>query len=260
MYSRRISDGKIHFEIDLGAPIESPPTLAKGRLFIHLRNHKIFALDANTGKILWSYKRTITHNPTLQGVSQPVVFKNKIIVGFADGYLIALSLHRGIILWERELVQGEKFLDLDITPRILNKKIYLSILNAPMAIISPRDGKILKRLPYHLSAPVLALKNKNFVFATDHGQLILLDRDYKRLKSKKFTNQAITGVYTWRGFIIAHALDGKVFIFDQNNFSIVDTIHLGHKYSQVSKEIALDQDTLALVSTRGRLYVFHQGE
>ena len=59
VYARNHLTGELQYAVDLGASIESEVMVHRGRAFFQTRNHQIFALDAKTGKILWSYKRSI---------------------------------------------------------------------------------------------------------------------------------------------------------------------------------------------------------
>ena len=112
-FSRHYLTGELNYSIDLGAPIESQPVISNGRAIIHLRNHTIVTLDAETGKVFWRYKRSIPYTTTLQKVSKVLPIKNRLIVGFADGNVAALSLEEGAVIWEQKISTGVKFVDVD---------------------------------------------------------------------------------------------------------------------------------------------------
>ena len=84
LYSRNSISSKINYSIDLGSPIESAPLISDGKMYVHLRDHKIVALDAQTGKVFWTYQRSIPFKITLQRVSRPVSYGESIIVGFGS--------------------------------------------------------------------------------------------------------------------------------------------------------------------------------
>ena len=95
--SRKLINGELNYELDVGASVDGTPIVHNGRLFVQLRNHQIFSLDAATGKILWSYKKSIAKKTTIQGVGEGVVYDNLVIYGFADGDLIAFRLK--LVMW-----------------------------------------------------------------------------------------------------------------------------------------------------------------
>src|SRR5690606_30965352 len=100
LFVRHYLTGELKYAIDLGSPIESAPHFFNGRMLIYLRGHQIAHLDAETGKILWVYKRAVPVTTTLQRTTKPLVLGGKIIVGFADGFAGALSVDEGLLLWE----------------------------------------------------------------------------------------------------------------------------------------------------------------
>src|SRR5690606_14820909 len=106
LFVRHYITGKLKYAIDLYVPIESAPYYFNGRLLVYLRGHQVAHLDAETGKILWVYRRAVPITTTLQRTTRPLVIGNKIIIGFADGYVGALSVEEGLLLWETKLVEN----------------------------------------------------------------------------------------------------------------------------------------------------------
>ena len=141
LISRQSSSGALLWAIDLGASIESAPTVAGGRLFVQLRNHQVFALDAATGKILWAYKRSIPLLTTLQRASRPVVWKNKLYVGFADGNVASFNVEEGIMLWERKISSGDKFIDVDMSATFFNDQLWIGSSSNEVHVLDPKTGR-----------------------------------------------------------------------------------------------------------------------
>src|SRR5690606_9929908 len=114
VFARHYLTGQLKYAVDLGASVETEGAVYKGRILFQLRNHQIFALDALTGKILWGHKRSVPFMTTLQRASTPAFVDNKVIVGMADGVVVALSLDDGSLLWERKIGTAAKFVDVDV--------------------------------------------------------------------------------------------------------------------------------------------------
>src|SRR3972149_3032234 len=66
---------------------------------------KIFGLNAEDGKRLWVYERSVPAL-TLRGSSAPVVSGDYIIAGFDDGRLAAIELQTGKPVWETRIALG----------------------------------------------------------------------------------------------------------------------------------------------------------
>ena len=73
IFSRNILNGELNYEIEVGASVDGNPIVDGGRLFVQLRNHQVFAIDAVTGKTLWSYKKSVTNKTSIQKVGQAYV-------------------------------------------------------------------------------------------------------------------------------------------------------------------------------------------
>ena len=52
LFARDKVSGKLAYSVELGSGIETQGVIYKDRLYVHLRNHKIFCLDAQTGAII----------------------------------------------------------------------------------------------------------------------------------------------------------------------------------------------------------------
>jgi len=85
---------------------------ANGKVFAGLINGRLVALDANTGKLVWSTQTTDTAtDTTITGAVR--VFKNKVIVGTAGaefnvrGYFSAYDTETGKLAWRFYTVPGD---------------------------------------------------------------------------------------------------------------------------------------------------------
>ena len=70
------------------------PVIAEGRVFLaSMDSHTIHALDAATGKTIWSY--------TCGGRvdTSPTIYSGKILFGSADGYVYCLDAAQGTLAW-----------------------------------------------------------------------------------------------------------------------------------------------------------------
>jgi len=72
----------------------SAPTVAAGKLFVaSVDTHTLHALDASTGRRLWSY----TTGGRID--SPPTYYKGSVLFGSADGYVYALRAADGVLAW-----------------------------------------------------------------------------------------------------------------------------------------------------------------
>jgi outer membrane protein assembly factor BamB len=257
LYARNRFNGELIYNIDLGSAVESEPVLYQGRLIVHTRNHKIVCLDAETGKVLWAYKRSVPFLTTLQRVSQPLVYKNRIYVGFADGFTVAFNLEEGAILWETKVVNGQKFIDVDTHPTIFDEKIVVGSQSGQMSILNPRSGFIERHLPYFIARAPLILEDQMIVGTTD-GEVVFLNSGLKETHKMKVSEGGITSIAQWGEEFIVSTTSGELIAISIKSKEVLDTFHFGHSSSALFGTLVVEGDTLAAYSSRNRLYVFRR--
>lgn len=82
-----------------GRPLlEFPPSYANGRLFGVDNNGHVFAIDADTGKVLW--KRRVAR----LNASSPTYYRHRLfVVTLSPGQVLALNVRNGRTEWRKEL-------------------------------------------------------------------------------------------------------------------------------------------------------------
>jgi outer membrane protein assembly factor BamB len=253
--SRQYLTGKIKYSVDLGASIETSGTIHEGRIFFQLRNHQVFALDLETGKILWAYKRSVSNLTTLQRASKPIVYKDKVIVGFADGSLTALSIDEGVLLYETKLANAAKFLDVDATPYIFNDFLYAGAVGSSISVIDPKNGKILRKGDFSASAGPIMIENQ-LVFGTPNGEIIVTDKNLNIEKRDKVSRNFISSIVSYNKLLAIGTTDGAVHLIEPKTIKAVSRFTFGHAYSAIFGDLASKEKYLAVLSSRNRLFIF----
>lgn len=246
--------GNIKYSVDLGASVESRGVIANGRILFHLRNHQIICLDVETGKILWGYKRSVQSLTTLQRVSTPLVFKNKVIVGFADGSVAGLSLEEGVLLYETKLSLSNKFVDVDNQPFIFEDKLFISPVQSVLSILDPATGKMLRQSDFNVSrAPFV--NGDELLFGGMNGEIIVTDKNLNTLRKQVVTTGSITNMVAYKNQLAITSTTGNVIVIDKKSLKVLDTFSLGHSYSAVFGEAISTGNELGILSSRNRLYL-----
>ncbi len=255
LYVRHYLTGKLKYSIDLGAPIESQPSFVSGRVVLHLRNHTVVTLDAATGKVFWRYKRSIPYTTTLQRVSHILPIENSMIVGFADGYLVSLSLEEGVINWEQKLSTGIKFVDVDVTPFYYRGYIIAGSAAGPLRMVNPQNGVIEKTIEFFQSHTPL-LDNENLIIGSIFGEVIRVDRFGKVLNKRKISDDGISSIVKWKNGYAVTTMGNYILHINQEDFTVQSKYHLGSEFSAVFGNIATSENVMAVYSSRNRLYIF----
>lgn len=255
LFVRHYLTGELKYAIDLSSPIESAPYFVQGRLLIYLRGHQIVNLDAETGKVLWSYKRAVPVTTTLQRTTKPLVLDQKVIVGFADGFVGALSFQEGSLLWETKIVENAKFVDVDLNPILAGPMVVTGSPSGELMGINPQTGAVAMNFGVSvMSHPYL--KGQQLLVGTNDGEVMLLSLSGEKLKTISISKEPVSAVSWWKDHIIAASFDGKLRAIDPLTSKVVDSFEMGYTYSSIFSDLVTTDDYLAIYSSRNHLYIF----
>lgn len=255
VYSRHFLTGNLKYAVDLGSSIESKAVIVNGRAIFHTRNHKIFCLDVESGKVLWAYKRSVPYSTTIQRVSNPFVSGNNLYAGFGDGYIVALSFDEGVVLWEKKLASGSKFIDVDATVLDIGNEIVVGSIAGDLYGLDPKTGNVLRRLDYSISRSPVRLGG-NYFIGTVNGEVVKFDLKFNELKKIKLSDGPIASMAIFKGRVIVATSFGHLKALEPDELQIIGSKFLGHAYSTVYGDIHISEDRMALMSSRNRLYIF----
>lgn len=255
LFARHFYTGKLIYSADLGAPLESAPVFFQGRMFVHLRNHQMMAIDAENGKILWSYKRAVPFTTTLQKVSRPLIYKNRLIVGFADGYVASLSMEEGVVSWEQKLSQGRKFVDVDVEPILFKGKVVAGSAAGPLYFLNPDSGFIERTIDYTVSHTPLVMGDTLLVGSVN-GDVARIDSNGKIILKAKLDKDGVSSLVHWKDHFVVTTMGKYIYAIKPSNFEVVEKMNLGSFASAVFGDIQIENDIMAFLSSRNRLYLF----
>lgn len=125
LYRIKASTGELEWRFSTNAEVSRRPVLTNGVIFAVNANDTVIALEAKTGKLIWSQHRTPALGMEVAGYSGPLVWRGKVFAGFSDGTVTAFDARSGDEIWqpvdlaaEAEQGLGEipTYLDVDTTP------------------------------------------------------------------------------------------------------------------------------------------------
>lgn len=136
--------------------LEASPIVLDGTLFTTGNWGIVYALDAKTGKELWSFDPQVPGQWARYGCCDIVnrgvaVWEGKVIVASFDGRLISLNAKTGKKIWEVNTIDRDKPYTITAAPRIIKGKILIGNGGAELGVrgyVSAYDvdnGKLLWR-------------------------------------------------------------------------------------------------------------------
>jgi quinohemoprotein ethanol dehydrogenase len=119
-----------YYDLDTSRGQEATPLVVDGVMYASTAWSLVKALDAKTGRLLWSYDpkvpREILIKICCDAVNRGVaVWKGKVFVGTLDGRLIALDGASGKPVWSVQTFDKSKPYTITSAPRAINDKIII---------------------------------------------------------------------------------------------------------------------------------------
>ena len=257
LFSRHYFTSELKWSLELGESIEGQPFVYQDRLFVYVRDHRLVCLDVSTGKLLWSYQRSVPFTTTFQRVAPLIGYQNSVIVGFADGFIAALSVNEGLVTWETKVNFSTRFVDVDSRPLILNDKLVVTSGTMDLTFLNLNSGEIIKTLPYQSFTSPLFVNNEIIIGSVD-GQIVRLDQDGQVVYQSQISTEAISSIAELDGKISASSYKGELFLLDAKSLTIFDKFMLGsYTHSNIFGQISTQQNYLGILSSRSRLYLMN---
>ncbi len=137
--------GKEVWSANVGGEVLAAPQTNNKFVFVQTLDGQMVALDINDGSRVWSYRNNVPVL-TLRGTSTPVIFRNSVIAGFANGTVVSFDAKTGTVQWTVRvaLAKGNSEIDriVDIDGKLLltNGLLYAVSYQGKVAAIDPKSG------------------------------------------------------------------------------------------------------------------------
>lgn len=117
-------------EFDTARGLEATPLVADGVIYTTTAWSKVHALDATTGKLLWSYDPEVPGETGFKACCDVVnrgaaLYNGKIYSGTLDGRLIALDAKSGKLVWSVVTVDQSKPYTITGAPRVVKGRVLI---------------------------------------------------------------------------------------------------------------------------------------
>ena len=119
------------YPLESSRGVEATPVVVDGIMYQTASWSVVHAIDARTGKRLWTYDPKIDREKGYKGCCDVVnrgvaLWKGKVFVGAYDGRLIALDAVTGKVVWEKDtLIDKEHSYTITGAPRVFNGKVVI---------------------------------------------------------------------------------------------------------------------------------------
>ena len=139
--------GRVKWTRQLSSSVDAPLVLAGDKLLVRTLDSQLYAVRLRDGETVWK----VGHEaPALafQGESAPVVWQDKVIVGWENGQIEALDVRTGRSLWRQRLAvpQGrtdlERMVDVQAQPVVRDGRLYGVAFHGKLVAMDPDTGAL----------------------------------------------------------------------------------------------------------------------
>jgi len=140
-----LADGKTVWHRRVDSPMSGSPAIMGNRAFVTSTNNEFYALDTDTGEIIWN-DQAIAESARVLSSPSPAVNADILAVPYSSGELIAYLPANGRRLWADTLTTLGRYTPLSVIndiagrPSIIDGTVYAASHSGVLAAIDARSG------------------------------------------------------------------------------------------------------------------------
>ncbi len=194
-----------------GGSIDNNPLLIEGFIYFGALDGYVYAVDKNTGQVIWSIKTEDRING-----SSPVQFERNILIGSYDGGMYSINIDMRSIEWIFK-ANAEIF----SSPYVYEGRVYFGSKDSYMYCLDAKTGKEIWRFKSgaDIATAPLAEEGRVYFGSYDHYFYCLNADNGKELWRFKTGNDLISNFpyVTHKGLIFFGSFDGFIYAVDKIN-------------------------------------------
>lgn len=259
VYALNNRDGSIAWKIKLVGEVLSRPVVSDGLVLLHTSNGILTGLDQSSGEIKWSVTLDISAL-SLRGESAPKVVFGGAIVGGDNGYITAVFINHGQLIWQQRISQPkgateiDRLNDVDTTPVIVNGVVYVLAYNGDLMALDLHSGHILwKRQIGGVKDLIVDLGTIYLVDQNDHLMALNADRSGLTIwLQSNLLHRDLTSPVLFNGYLVVGDSEGYVHWINTIDGHFVAQQKLSNSGFQTEPVVASDK--LLIQSKNGKVY------
>jgi outer membrane protein assembly factor BamB len=221
------ASGEEKWRATVKGEVLAPAAADNGLVFVQTFSGRLSALSSEDGSERWSYNSKVPVL-TLRGTSTPLLFRDQVLVAFANGRVMSFDQQGGAVNWNTRvaIAQGgteiERIVDIDGEMLLANQLLYAVSYQGQLMAIALDSGN-----PYwaeDVSSHVgLAEGFGNIYTVTDKSVLKAYSEDGKGLRwqQEALLNRGLSGPVTLGSYVIVADFEGYIHAMSQVDGRIV---------------------------------------
>lgn len=243
---------------ELNTPIVSKPYAHQGRVFVTTPDDVTHALDIDTGKLLWAYKRKGGGGNTTVRIASPRVIQGVLWVGTSEGSVIGLQIETGDVVFEKRLASTGKFLDVDSTPVWVGDTAFIQVYDGSLYALKTSDRGVRWVTEDGGSRSIVPLKSGDLLVSLNSGKIKKIDAKTGRtLWSFELDGGSPTEARLFEDEVIVGSSHRYLYALRLSDGKLLRRFDFGSQNGMISNpEVSQDKTKFFVLSTAGNLYEF----
>lgn len=241
VYALDARDGAQRWRTPARGEVRRRPVLGPEAVYVATGSDVVLALDRDTGRRLWMYRREPPEGFAVDGHAGVALEGRRVFAAFSDGTVVALDAAEGSALWERETAQDVElpeedsslptYLDVDTTPVVADGVVYAASHAAGVYALDARGGGVRWRRDELGGATGLALSGDELFVSRSRALDVLAagtgeDRYRVRLPAQALTTPAVA-----RGMVLVAATRGDLYAISREAHAVVTLVSAGEGFA-----------------------------
>ena len=254
----RAEDGKPVWKADVTSEILAPAAVGSGMVVVQSIDGHVSGLTARDGRRVWTFDQMTEPALSLRGTSAPVIYRDVVLTGFANGKLAALTLKEGKSLWELtvSLPRGrneiERLVDVDSSPLLINGILFAVNYQGKLVAVDAQKGQTLWSRDVS-SYTGLDADQANIYVTDEHSSVMAFDQrsGASVWKQEKLRGRSVNAPTYLNGYLVVGDFEGYLHWLGQEDGRFVARYRVGG--SAIRSKTARNGDTLYVTNQDGTL-------
>ncbi len=241
VYAVDARDGAQKWRTPARGEVRRRPVLGPEAVYVATGSDVVFALDRDTGRRLWMYRREPPEGFAVDGHAGVALEGRRVFAGFSDGTVVALDAAEGSALWERETAQDVElpeedsslpaYLDVDTTPVVRDGVVYAASHAAGVYALDARGGGVRWRRDDVAGATGIALEGDDLYVSRTRALDVLAAGTGEDRYRVRLPAQALTPPTIARGLVLVAATRGDLYAISREARAVMTLVSAGEGFA-----------------------------
>jgi len=252
--------GKPVWSKNLSSEVLAAPQGNNEIFVVQTTDGRVIGLSADTGKKRWEYQ---TDEPrlTLRGTATPVIDRDVVYTGFANGKLVGLSMDNAAVIFNQPVAiptgtaEIDRIVDIDASPTLTIDSIYSASFNGNLFAFDKRNSR--PRWRVKTSTYRGLAKGLNKVYLVDEKSQLIAYAEAngeERWLQSAFRNRDLSSPAVFAGYLLVADYKGYLHVLSEIDGEIVGRARVDR--ASVRVPMRAYQDQLYVYSDDGKLAAY----